>query len=127
MSKWAHDDVLDAMGDYISTNGDYQYLCTDELSDPPTYTEVTSTYALTGAIDLSGDFTQEDGDVSGRQLTIAAHASQSITANGDTGHICIVDSGNSKVLACIVISTQAVTSGGLISLPEYSLENRDPI
>jgi len=98
MGKWAHEDVLDAMGDYISANGDYQYLCTDDLSDPPTYTEVTSTFALTGAVDLSGDFTQEDGDTSGRQLTVAAHEDVSITVTGEAGHICIVDSGNSKVL-----------------------------
>ena len=130
MAKYSHDDVLDAALDEIIDNADYMYLCTSstETAGVPDYTKVTTTANLiAGHAVTSGDFTKADGDTSGRKVTVAEQASLSVTSTGDAVNVCLVDSGNTKVLYQTTCTTQSLTSGSQVTIPEWDIELRDPV
>jgi len=84
----------------------------DSLSLIPAHT-------LTG-----GDFSKANGDVSGRKLTVAAQNSLSIDASGSATHIAINNGVDYYVTTC---TSQALTSGGTVSVPAWDIEIADPV
>jgi len=130
MAKWAHDDIMDAALDYIIDNSDYLYLCTSdtETAGTPDYTKVTTTANLiSGHAVTSGDFAIDDGDTSGRKVTVAEQANLSVTVSGDAVNVCLVDSGNTKVLYQTTCTTQSLSSGSQVTIPAWDIEFRDPV
>jgi len=107
----------------LDTEANRLDLCSAE---PTTYTEATSTNTLgsTTSISISAP---EDGDTSGRKVTLAAVAGASITASGTATHIAITDTVNSRLLLTVDITpSQAVVSGNTFSLTSVDIEIPDP-
>jgi hypothetical protein len=124
MSKSVHNDVLDAALNYISTNADGIYICSQE---PTTYTEAITTYGLGNRVGGPSFGAAVDGDVSGRKKQVNAVTDGSVTGDGTANHVALVDSGNSKLLYVTTIPTpQAVTNGNDWTLPSWDIEIEDP-
>ena len=95
-------------------------------AEPTTYTGATSTSTLgnTTSITISAP---EDGDTSGRKVTLAAITGGNVTATGTATHFAITDTTNSRLLATGSLSaSQAVTSGNTFSLTAVDIEIPDP-
>ncbi|MBW1709927.1 MAG: hypothetical protein JRG97_13315 [Deltaproteobacteria bacterium] len=127
MGKTAHNDVLDAMLDYIADNGDILTACSTE---PTTYAEATATYKLADTTltkgDGNGDYTIAEGDASGRKLTVAEQANFDVDTSGTAQHVAICDSVNSKLLYVTTCTGQALTSGNKVTVPAFDIEIADP-
>lgn len=71
----------------------------------------------------NGDYTLANGDTSGRKLTIAQQSGISITASGTATHVVLDDGTNIYVTTC---TSQALTSGGTVTVPAFDIEVADP-
>lgn len=123
MAKSAHDDVLDNGPNYVKTNGNKMVLCSQE---PTTYTEANTTYKLAEVAMAGGDYTNANGDVSGRKLTVAAKNGVSVSATGTSNHAAIVDTVTSKLLYVTTHTAQALTSGNTVNIGSWKMEIADP-
>lgn len=85
---------------------------------PTTYADITTRRLATVVID-SGDFTLAAGDVSGRKSTVGAQSSISITASGTADHVVIDDATDYIITTC---TSQALTSGGTVTVPAWKKE-----
>jgi len=88
MTKFTHDDVMDAALDEIITNANLMTVCSVAPADR---TEAVTTYALADQTIDSSDFTKADGDVSGRKATVAAQSGVTVDISGMGTHVAIVD------------------------------------
>lgn len=121
MGKSVHNDVLDDALDRICT-------CTrlDVTSDAGTPTDLTNTLAnvtLTAG-DGNGDYVIGEGDTNGRKVAIAEQAAISITATGTALHV--VGSVAGTILLTTTCTSQALTSGGTVTVPTFDDEIADP-
>lgn len=123
MGKSVHDDVLDGATSVIKNNCTRQVACSAE---PTTYTEGNATYALADATLSSTDFTQANGDSSGRKVTVAAKSSITVDSSGTATHVCLLDVANSKLLYVTTCTSQALTSGNTVNFPAWDIEIADP-
>lgn len=119
MAKMIADSVLDAALDVIATATE-MYICTSE----PATRAAAITASLIGAVTLdSGDFAKADG-TSGRKVTIAQQASIAITSSGDATHVALCTA--STLLLVTTCTTQTLTSGGTVTVPEFIDQIADP-
>ncbi len=121
MSKSIPDAVLDTFLDEIATG-----TRVDVTSDVGTPTDLSNTLAnvTVAAGDGGGDWTIANGDTSGRKLTLTQQADVSITGTGTALHIVI--SLASVILAITTCTSQALTSGGTVTIPAFDIEIADP-
>jgi hypothetical protein len=120
MGKSVHNDVLDAALTELAT-GTILTVCT---SEPTTRTEAVTTYALADVVIDGSDFTIADGDASGRKTTIAQQTDIPIDASGTALHVAICDA--SVLLYVTTCTSQALTSGGTVTVPAWDVEILDP-
>lgn len=113
--------VLDGLLDKIAT-GTVISVCS---AQPTTRTEAVTTYALAQTTLTSGDYTKANGDTNGRKITVAQKSGISITASGNATHVAICDASN--VLLVTTCTTQALTSGGTVTIPAFKAETSDPV
>lgn len=118
MGKSVTAGILDGTLDVIAA-GDRITVCAGE----PTSIAQITTFALASTLLASGDFTKANGDVSGRKVTVGAKADIAIDASGNADHVVVDDGTNFMVTTC---PTQALTSGGTVSVSAFAFENRDP-
>ena len=104
---FVNDDVLDAALSEVKDNATFQHLCSQ---DPTSYAEV-GTYSLANGSVTGTDFSIQNGDTSGRKLSIAEKTNGTITANGDGTYIAIVD-GSRLLSVKPTTSTVSVTTSG---------------
>jgi len=123
MAKSAHQDVLQNGLQYVKDNADKYYACSTE---PTTYAEATSTYALASENVSSSDFTWETGST-GEELTVAAKSGISIDADGELNHVALVDSATSKLLIANTTSSQQLYAGNELNLPSWKMISRNPV
>lgn len=123
MAKSVHDDVLDGALNILKNNCTRVTVCSTQ---PTTYTEGNATYALADVTVDSSDFTNANGDTSGRKTTLGQQASVPIDASGTAQHIALLDVANSKLLYVTTCSSQALTSGGTVTIPAFDIEILDP-
>ncbi len=128
MAKFAHDDVLSAVPAYVADNCKRITICSDQ---PTTYAEGNATYALADVTTTegsgNGDFTVANGNTSGRMLTVASQASIPVDTSGTATHIAFLDVDNSKLLYVTTCTSQALTSGNTVTIPEVDIaEVLDP-
>ncbi|MBK8184723.1 MAG: hypothetical protein IPK79_13560 [Vampirovibrionales bacterium] len=71
----------------------------------------------------NGDYTIANGDTSGRKLTVAQQASISITGSGTATHVVLTDATNIWMTTC---TSQALTSGGTVTVNAFDVEIADP-
>ncbi len=127
--KFLHDDVLAGGLDYIVANCDGCFVCTSDVATTgiPDWSKVSSTAALTSLNAMTGvDFSETDGDISGRKLEVAEQADISITADGTAEQIVLVDNGSTKVLVITECTPEAILSGNLTTIPSWDIEIEDP-
>lgn len=124
MAKSVADRVLDAAWADLAT-GNLITVCSAE---PTTRTEAVTTFALaddpltTGL--GSGDFTAANGDTSGRKCTISAQNNIPIDTTGTATHVAIVNA--TDLLYVTTCTSQALTSGGTVTIPAWDAEILDP-
>lgn len=126
MAKWASDSVMDAALTYV----DDCTLLTVCSAQPTTYAEASSTYkladvALTAGAG-NGDYTLANGDTNGRKLTVAQQADVDIDASGTATHVALSISGSSTLVYVTTCTSQALTSGGTVTVPAWDIEISDP-
>jgi hypothetical protein len=127
MAKFIHDDVLDALLAAIADNCKRITVCSTQ---PTTYTEGNSTNKLAD-VDTTegagnGDFTLANGDTNGRKLTIAQQADVPVDTSGTAQHVALLDVDNSKLLAVMTCTSQALTAGNTVTIPAFDIEASDP-
>lgn len=121
MAKWCNDDILDAALDEIASNCNLMTVCN---AMPTTRAEAVVTYALADVAMAAGDFTKNDGDTSGRKLTIAQKDWVEIDVS-DTGiYIALVDAA--RLLYVVPCTSVVLTAGEFWSVPSWEIEIRDP-
>lgn len=114
------DEAFDQGLDYLDTNGTRIDICSQE---PSTYAEATSTYTLGNATVNTGATANHSPD--GRQVTVPAISSGSVTGTGTATHWALTD-GSSVLLATGALSSsQSVTSGNTFSLDAIVIAIRD--
>lgn len=122
--------MASVLADYILDNGltkldseaDKIYICSN--TDPTTFTEATSTYALGNkAFSVGGAFgAPAAGSPNGRKVTSTAITDGSVTGTGTAAKWAVVDSVNSRLLANGALSaSQAVTSGNTFTLAAFDI------
>jgi len=121
MSKYAHDDVLDALLEIMQANVNLLCVCSQQPADR---TEAAATYALATVSMASGDMVIADGDSSGRKMTIAAKANVPITASGSATHVALVDNG--KLYFVTTNVAQTLAAGNLVNIPAWVINPGDP-
>jgi len=122
MAKACNDLVMDAALDYISTST----LLTVCSAQPTTYAEASSTYKLADVVTDSGDFTKANGDTNGRKVTVSQQANVPIDSSGTATHVALSISGSSTLVYVTTCTSQALTSGGTVTVPAWDVEISDP-
>lgn len=122
MAKSATDAVLDGTLDVIAA-GTLLTVCNAE---PTTFTEASSTYKLADVVLDSGDFSKANGDTNGRKVTIAQQAAVPIDSSGTATHVAICTSSGSLLRIVTTCTSQALTSGGTVTVPAFDYEVSDP-
>ena len=113
--------VLDYGLTVLDTQATHIYICNTE---PTTYTQATSTYALGNKNFGAGSVfsAPTDGTPNGRKVASVAITDGSITANGTAAFWAVVDSGNSALLATGNLnSSQVVTNGNQFTLNSFEI------
>jgi hypothetical protein len=123
MAKSISNDVLDAAIDKFAT-ATRVVVCSGEPANFAGIAAVAlADVAVTPGID-AGDFTKADGDTNGRKVTLLQQASVPIDASGTATHISYDD--GSVLLAVTTCTSQALTSGGTVTIPATDFEWADP-
>jgi hypothetical protein len=121
MGKWANDSMMDAALNYIDTNVTQLVVCS---SQPTTYAEANSTYALADVAIDGTDVTLEDGDTSGRKATIAAQSSITVDTGGTAEHIALTSADT--LLYVTTCTSQSLSAGSSVNTPAFDIEIADP-
>ena len=92
-------------------------------SEPTTYSAATTTASLGNKSLGAGDIgAPAAGSPNGRQVTVVALTSGSVTATGTATHYAITDTTNSRLLATgALASSQAVTNGNTFSTSSFTV------
>lgn len=123
MAKSVHNDVLDAALDEVAT-ATRLVVCSGEPANFAGIAAVNLAQVTLTAGDGGGDYTIADGDTSGRKVTVAQQASISITSTGTATHVSLDDGVTLQyVTTC---TSQALTSGGTVTVPAWDIEIADP-
>lgn len=120
MGKVVHNDVLDAALNEIATCTEI-YLCTGE---PTSRANADSISVIPAHTMAGGDYTNADGDTSGRKVTVAAQNSLSADATGTVTHVALCDASN--LMYVTTCTSQAVTSGNTVNIGAWDIEIADP-
>lgn len=75
--------------------------------------------------DGNGDYVISDGDTNGRKVRVAQQASISITTSGTATHVALDD--GSILIYVTTCTSQALTSGGTVTVPLWDVEVADPV
>ena len=119
MSKSVANDVLDAALTEIATSTTLT-VCSAE---PANYAGIAAV-ALASVTVSGADFTIADGTTSGRKTTVAEQAGVSISASGDATHVALDDGTTLQYVT--TAPTQTLTSGGTVTVAQWSVELQDP-
>ena len=120
MAKTVSNDVLDAALNEIAT----ATIMTACSQQPTTRTEAVTTYALADHVMSGADFTNADGDTSGRKVTVAAQAGVTVDTTGTATHIALCDA--STLLYVTTCTSQALTATNTVDFPAWDIEIADP-
>lgn len=71
-----------------------------------------------------GDYTKADGDTNGRKLSVLQQTAVPIDTTGTATHVVLDDGTDIYVTTC---TSQALTSGGTVTVPQWDIEIADPV
>ena len=125
MAKSVADSVLDGALDILKNNVTRQVACS---AQPLTYTEANATYALADVTLAGTDFTNANGDTSGRKTTIGAKSAVLIDTSGTATHIALLNVAGTALLYVTTCTSQALTANGsnTVNFPAWDIEIADP-
>ena len=125
MAKFQIDAMLDAALGYV----DDCTILTVCSAQPLTYAEATTTYKLADVVMTAGagngDYTLANGDVSGRKLTVVQQSAVPIDTSGTATHVALSISGSSTLVYVTTCTSQSLTSGGTVTVPNWDIEIAD--
>ncbi len=119
MAKYVNPAVLDGALNIVATATRMV-----ALSGQPANYAAADTGRLAEASLAGGDFALAVGDVSGRKVSIAAKSGLSVIAAGTADHVALLD--GTRLLYVTTCPTQALPSGGTVSIGTWSVEIGDP-
>ena len=120
MAKYANDSVMDAALTYIGTASTLLSICLSQPADAA----ALGTSALGTVARVSGNFTNANGDASGRKVTCAA-ATITVGTSGTITHIALSGAALNFVGTCAPTS---VTAAGTVILSAWDVtEIADPV
>lgn len=123
MPKQVHDDVLDAALDEIAT-ANRLVVCSAEPANFAGIAAVLLAEVVLTAGDGNGDYVVGDGDTNGRKVRVGQQAAMTIDNTGTATHIALDDGTTLQyVTTC---TSQALTSGGTVTVPVWDVEIADP-
>jgi hypothetical protein len=131
MAQWISDDILDFFLELIRAGLPYDTRLTACSAQPLTFDEARTTYMLAEkVVDLSS-VTQEDGDTSGRKMTIPEVADAPITNSGLATHVALTAYYNGtytdqKLVYVTTCEELTLVAGGTITFPAWDIEVADP-
>lgn len=121
MAKMLADAVLDQALIKIATCI-HQVVCSSQPANYAGIAAVTLASKTVTAGDGNGDWTIAAG--SQRKITTTQHTGVSITASGTATHIAYDD--GTTLLAVTTCTSQALTSGGTVTIPAHKFEIASP-
>lgn len=121
MTKFVNDAQLDAFLDSVANNVNAMHVCS---GDPGDRAAVLTNSLGNVAIDNT-DFSNANGDTSGRKATIAQQSIASASASGTAAHLCLIDGTELRLKT--ELPSQSITSGNPVTVNAFDLEIRDPI
>ena len=119
MAKKADDTVLDGLLNII----DNATRMVVTSAEPANFAGIAAVALADVTLD-SGDFTDANGDTSGRKVTIGAQNAVPVDASGTATHICLDD--GTTLLFVTTCTSQALTSGNTVNIPAFDIEVADP-
>jgi len=119
MAKQVADAVLDAALTEIATSTRL-VVCSGE---PANFAGISAVTLASVTVD-GADFTIANGTTSGRKTTVAEQASVSISASGDATHVALDDGTSLQYVT--TAPSQALTSGGTVTVAAWEIEIADP-
>lgn len=124
MAKFADNDMIDASLNYLKTNCDRLFVCSQQ---PANWVEANATYNLGTVTMAAGNYTgPADGDTNGRKITVNQMSGFNASANGNASHIVLGISGNTTIKYGTTCANQAVTSGNPLQVNAWDIEIADP-
>ena len=120
MGKLVIDGALDKAHDEVATCT--QLDITSDTATPPNLTNSLGSIALTAG-GGNGDYVIQDGQVSGRRVTVQEQADVDIAANGTCKHVVLSLSGTIKLVT--TCTDDDVIIGDKRTVPAFSYEIRD--
>lgn len=112
---------MDAALDNVANAANALHVCS---GDPTTRAAVITNSLGNVAIDNT-DFTNANGDTSGRKHTLGQQSIASASASGTAAVVCIIDATD-LLQKHDLSATQAITSGNPITVNAFDREVRDP-
>lgn len=126
MAKLIPDAKLDEMLALIADQCTRVTICSTQ---PTTYTEANTTYALADVTVTAGagngDFTIGNGDTNGRKLTLLQQTGVTVDSNGTAQHIALLDVAGTELLAVTTCTSQSVTAGNTATINAFDIEISD--
>lgn len=123
MAKWANDSMMDASLAYVAT-GTRLVVTSGQPANFAGIAAVALADVTMTAGNGNGDYTIANGDTSGRKLTVAQQSNVPIDSSGTATHVCIDD--GTTLLYVTTCTSQALTSGGTVTVPAWDIEVADP-
>lgn len=121
--EFINDTVLDQAVNYIDTNADILYVCSQA---PTTFTEAESTYKLGTKTGPTLSTAQNASSGTGRATQVSAFSDGVVDSTGTATHWALVDDGSSLLLAAGPLgSSQGVTATNAFSLTAFEIIVRD--
>lgn len=120
MAKSVHNDVLDAALNEVAT----ATIMTACSAQPTTRTEAVTTYALADVAMTAGDYTNADGDSSGRKVTMSQKTGVTVDTTGTANHVALCDA--TVLLYVTTCTSQALTATNTMTFNSWKIEIADP-
>lgn len=118
MAKLIPDAIIDLM--LAEAEGTKIHVCS---AQPTTYAEAETTYSLAEAT-ISGSYSKANGDSSGRKNTLPEQADLNIGSSGTATHVAVTN-GSDTLYLVTTCTSQALTSGGTVTVPAFDHEIGD--
>lgn len=124
MAKWLADSTLELILALVD-NATRLVVCSGQPANFAGIAAVALADVTVTAGAGNGDWSAvADGDVSGRKITMAQQADIPIDASGTATHVSGDD--GSTLLFVTTCTSQALTSGGTVTIPAFDIEVGDP-
>ena len=119
MAKNIPDAIIDLQ--LAVTEGDAIHVCS---AQPTTYTEAATTYKLASDTLSGASYALANGDTSGRKSTITSPVDSTIDSTGTATHVAVTT--GTTLLLVTTCTSQALTSGGTVTINAFDHEIGDP-